>query len=251
MSTEKESDDSNSPSDKVDNEDPMTYMLSQVASKDPKSPMYFLDGDTSSVQITKVVSNDSTTADKVTSSTVGGISKATGTESSGVEEDSIGSEESEEEAADKASGNEDDVDLIHLTGTSEDLVNSNFVCIGCGNCRDDCHEYLYGSWLVQETISLMNKKEPVELTENNARHRMRYEYNKHVNFACYKEVHKYNSDCWYQFLDCLEKGAVQYGIKIFKNQQFFCHLNNRREGGVVGRTMRNRATKVYDYSNIL
>ena len=130
-------------------------------------------------------------------------------------------------------------------------MNSNFVCVGCGNRRDDCHEYLYGSWLVQETISLMNKKEPVTLTENDVRHRMKYEYNKHVNFACYKEVKKYDSDCWYEFPDCLEKGAVQYGLKVFKNQQIFCHLNNRREGGVVGRTMRNKATKIYDYSNIL
>ena len=126
-----------------------------------------------------------------------------------------------------------------------------FVCVSCGNKKDECHQYVYGSWLVQQTISYMNEKEMDEISMDDVKHNMKYCYNQQVNFDCYKENGMFDSNCWYPFPECLEKGGVKFALKLARNKQIFYHLKKRREGGVVGRMMLNRATKVYDYSDVL
>ena len=96
-----------------------------------------------------------------------------------------------------------------------------------------------------------HENEPDEFTESDVRHCMKYSYNKQLNFSCYKETHKYDSKCWYDFPDCLESGEVEFGLKVIHNQQIFFHLEKLREGGVAGRPQCNKATTVYDYGPLL
>ena len=149
------------------------------------------------------------------------------------------------------SSNVGEKDASTATETAEAKVDYNFICAGCGNRCNNCHQYVYGSWLVQEVISLLNEKEADKLSDDDVRHTMKYVYNKQLNFHCYRKTYKYDQDCWYDFPDCLETGSVEYALKVICNQQIFFHLQKRREGGIVGQTMCNTATAIYDYSYIL
>ena len=144
--------------------------------------------------------------------------------------------ETEEEASDTA------VDTVDEVGTGGE-IEPDFVCVGCGNGPDSCHQYLYGGWLVQEAISLFDEMEPHEITEQDIIHRMQYKYNTQISFACWHEIKMYDSSCWYEFPGCLSEGAVEYAKKVIKNQQVFLHLRKRRQGGIAIRTLRNNGTK--------
>lgn len=65
-----------------------------------------------------------------------------------------------------------------------DMVVSEFLCEVCGNRRGDCHQYVYGSFLVQEAVSLLQEREADEVTSDDVRHYMRCSYINHLNFTC-------------------------------------------------------------------
>ena len=216
--------------------DQATYTLSQVVSRNPKSPMYTSDS-SDSVKVTKVVSGDTGSDLKVKSST---------------SQESFGTGSDDKEDEEDGGINVQDIPAPPEDDNPLGLAPSpEFVCVSCGNKQDNCHQYMYGSYLVQEAISFLDEKELDKITEDDVRHRMRYMYNTCMRGDCYMEVRKFDLTGWYNFPDCLEEGGVKYALKMARNQQIFFHLKNRREGGVVGRTMLNRDTTTYDYSGIL
>ena len=131
--------------------------------------------------------------------------------------------------------------------TSEpEEVKPGFVCEGCGNRRNQCHQYQYGSFLVQEAMSLLNEKEPDEITEADINHRMKVSYNDKLNYRCYKKTGLYDNNCWYDFPACLKEGGVAFAHKVMGDGQILYHLQKRREGGIVGKTLMNTVKKNYE-----
>ena len=105
--------------------------------------------------------------------------------------------------------------------------------------------------MVQEAISLLNENEPNEVTDEDVRHRLKYKYNGQLNFHCYKKATLYDSDCWYDFPDCLKNGGVKTALKVVRNQQFFHYLTEKRKRGIADKILFNTDTAVYDYSSLL
>ena len=104
--------------------------------------------------------------------------------------------------------------------TSEpEEVKPGFVCEGCGNRRYQCHQYQYGSFLVQEAMSLLDEKDADEITEDDINHRMKVSYNNKINFKCYKKTGLYDLNCWYDFPACLKEGGVAFAHKVMGDSQ--------------------------------
>ena len=61
----------------------------------------------------------------------------------------------------------------------------------------------------------------------------------------------YDSNCWYNFPAYLKEGGDTFAHKVMGDSQTLYHLQKRRQGGIVGKTMLNTATKIYDYGNLL
>ena len=135
---------------------------------------------------------------------------------------------------------EDDI-CVQDIEPEEDETNeeADFVCVGCGNDRNRCHQYLFGGWLVQEAISLLDEKNADEITEDDVLLRMQEKYNTLLSFGCWHEIQMYDTSCWYDFPGCLRESSVEYALKVIKNQQVFFHLKNRRQGGIAIKTLRN------------
>ena len=214
--------------------DPMSPVKESISQKH-HSPMSMSSSSSSTVQVTKVVSAKSVTSTKVTESL---DVKKTDVKLEKVSSTTDVEVDTESNVADEDAVSKQDQD-------------HKFVCSACGNNSEECHQYVYRSWLVQETISFMNEKELDEISINDVRHNMKYAYNKQLNFGCYRESQKYDWDCWYEFPECLEKGGVEFAVKVFHNKQILFHLKNRREGGIAKKTMFNRGIRVYDYSDFL
>ena len=210
----------------------MTPMKQSISQKH-HSPMS-ASSSSSSAQVTKVVSAKSVTSTKMIASADTKKTDVKLKKVSSTTEVEVGTESN---VTDKDAESEQDQD-------------HKFVCIACGNNREECHQYVYRSWLVQETISFMNEKELDEMSMDDVRHNMRYAYNKQLNFGCYRESGKYDWDCWYKFPECLEKGGVEFALKVACNKQILFHLKKRREGGIEKKTMFNRGVRIYDYSEL-
>ena len=152
-----------------------------VSSHSPdNSPSVKSTASSSSVEITKVVNGKDVLNE--TMSTQGSSSDTS-------EGDDVSGEEDDEY-------DPNDINVQDIEPEETDTgVNDKFVCVGCGNKGDDCHQYKYGSWLAQEAISFLHENEPDEFTESDVRHRMKYSYNQQLNFDCYKETFKYDSNC--------------------------------------------------------
>ena len=235
------------------------YVASQVISTSAlNSPSAKLASYSSSIEITKVVKGKDELNDTLSTQNSNSDTSEGGEDDKDLTDINVQDIEFQEDLTDinvqDIEGQEDstDINVQDVEGQEEDIeVDDKFVCQGCGNKGKECHQYKYGSWIVQEAISFFHENEPDKITESDVKHNMKYAYNKQLNFDCYKETYKYDSNCWYDFSPCLEKGGVEYGLKVVQNQQIFFHLEKRREGGIAGRTQRNRATAVYDFGPLL
>ena len=115
----------------------------------------------------------------------------------------------------------------------------DFVCVGCGNDRENCHQYLFGGWLVQDAICILDEKSPDEITEEDVINRMKDKYNTQLSFGCWHKIKMFDTACCYDFPGCLRESSVEYALKVIKNQQIFFHLKQRRQGGIAIKTLRN------------
>ena len=169
--------------------------------------------------------------------------------SGGINDSSVSSDKSNVDN----SGEEESVEEETAEDAVEDsnTVCHDFVCVACGNKKKECHQYMYGGWLVQEAITMLRERGPANLPEEDIRAHLKYKYNTQLSFGCWHENKKYDLDCCYNFPDCLEQGGIQFGLKVVRNMQILHHLEKRREDGIVGKTMRDRGTAIYDYSSIL
>ena len=53
------------------------------------------------------------------------------------------------------------------------------------------------------------------------------------------------------FLTVLKEGSVAFAHRIINDSQVLYHLQQKRQGSIVAKTMCNTATKIYDYGNLL
>ena len=201
-----------------DREDHSDYVMSKVASANVHSPSSSSKSSEESIEVLKTVSAE------------GAVTPADGVDN-GIDDA--------------------DVKCKKRRKTEPEEVKPGFVCSRCGNRRKQCHQYVYGAWLVQEALSLLNEKEANEITKDDINHRMKVSYNDKINFHCFKKTFLYNSDCWYDFPDCLKEGSVAFAHRIINDGQVLYHLQQKRQGGIAAKTMRNTATKIYDYGNLL
>ena len=143
-----------------------------------------------------------------------------------------------------------EAETVEEVGT-EDNVSSKFVCGACGNKRDDCHQYKFGTFLVHKAITYYEENEPEEVTESQLRHHMRYTYNDHLNYQCWDVTKKFDIDCWLKFPQCLEDGGVAFALKLIRDCQIYHAVKRNRIGGIVRRTMINKDVRIYDYTSLL
>ena len=89
---------------------------------------------------------------------------------------------------------------------------------------------VYGAWLVQEALSLLNEKEANEITKDDINHRMKVSYNDKINFHCFKKTFLYDSDCWYNFPDCVEGRKCGFCAQDYQRQPGFIPSSAKEAG---------------------
>ena len=131
-------------------------------------------------------------------------------------------------------------------GEDESVVE--FVCVACGNKKDDCHQYIYGTFLVHECISYFEERAADEVTDELLEYHFRFKYNQYLRFLCHRETKKHDVKTWYDPPECLKKGSLKFALKLVHGQQVYYHIKKNRVEGVAGKSLLNKATTVYTYN---
>ena len=126
---------------------------------------------------------------------------------------------------------------------NEDKTESEFVCIGCGNNRNECHQYNFGKHLVHNMITFHKECKSDEVVDFQLEHHFEYKYNKYLKFCCHDITHRYDTRTWYDLPECLKKGSLAYGLKLICWQQIYHHLKKNRVDGIAGKELWNGARK--------
>ena len=68
-------------------------------------------------------------------------------------------------------------------------VKVAFVCSACGNQHDDCHQYMYGTFLVNDCISYFEDNSLDEVTDHEViKDHYKYKYNQYLCFICHHDT---------------------------------------------------------------
>ena len=137
-------------------------------------------------------------------------------------------DEDEDDEEEDFDPNDINVQDIEPEENAQVEVEDDFVCVGCGNDRETCHQYMFGGWLVQDAISILDEKQPDEITEEDVINRMKEKYNTQLSFGCWHKIKMFDPSCCYDFPECIKESSVDYALKVIKNQQIFFHLKQRR-----------------------
>ena len=122
------------------------------------------------------------------------------------------------------------------------IVNSieGFVCKGCGNCKDDCHDQMFGVILTHEILTSMQEMEPLEATDEWMLKEFTEKYRLFLRFHCFHMYGKYDEKQDYSLPLCIVKGSFAFTNTLVKHEAIMFHIKNKRTHG-VGELFFNRA----------
>ena len=113
------------------------------------------------------------------------------------------------------------------------FVDKAFFC-SCSNMPDKCHQFLFGEFIVHRIITWLDGKDDNEImTVSGVVHQMKWHYNRHLNFAGYAVVCKYDNNCWHDMPHCLLRGACRFAVDLSNCCVIQTCLCYRREGGAA------------------
>ena len=124
----------------------------------------------------------------------------------------------------------------------EAIINGieGFVCKGCGNCKDDCHDQMFGVILTHEILTSMQYMDPLEATDEWMTKEFTDKYRLFLRFHCFHMYGKYDEKQDYSLPLCIEKGSFDFTKTLVKHQAIMFHIKNKRTHG-VGELFFNRA----------
>ena len=133
------------------------------------------------------------------------------------------------------------IGVTHLIKTETLPVEApvNRPVVYCDFCKNDfgkCHDYLFGEFLLQETVTWFEDKEEEEqkvVTSGHVQHEIKWNYNRHLNFRCWGTKYKYDNNCWHNIPQCLMTNTVGKAINLIKNMQLLAVIKSKREGGAA------------------
>ena len=142
---------------------------------------------------------------------------------------------------------DEDTDEVELIGVSPAIKTEaslierpvsgpNVYCDSCQNFGQKCHELAFGEFLVQEAVSWFEEKDVDQqklVTAAHVRHEMKWNYNRHLNFAVWDNKRKYDNACWHDMPGCLLLHSVTQAVNMISSMQLLTNLKSDREGGAA------------------
>ena len=118
------------------------------------------------------------------------------------------------------------------------LFDNEAFCCSCSNMPDQCHQFLFGEFIVQEVITWLDGKDDDEIvTKSEVMHQMKW------HFAAYGVARKYDNNCWHDMPRCLLRGACRLAMDLSNSCVFKNRLCQRREGGAAVRYTKYKSDK--------
>ena len=131
---------------------------------------------------------------------------------------------------------EEESNNVLITPTTK--KDSNAHCRFCGNCYDDCHNQLFGEFLVQEAITLYEKAvDQDSITEDDICFLFKEKYNTHLRFLCHHDHDQYDTKSWYELPVCIESGSLLSAIHVIGQQQQYMLYSKKRKYGAIRKNM--------------
>ena len=122
-------------------------------------------------------------------------------------------------------------------------VGKELMCNACGNMESMCHQVLFGSYLTQECIMMVEDSvEPEAVTEADICRHFTAKYNDHLKSYCWDEFRLLDTH-WYMLPMCLEGGAMMYTLDLINKKQIYDLLAKQRVYGVARDKFFNTADK--------
>ena len=132
---------------------------------------------------------------------------------------------------------QDDVTPKEKTTETEEKksewVGKELMCNACGNMESMCHQVLFGSYLTQECIMMVEDSvEPEAVTEAQICRHFTEKYNDRLKSYCWDEFSLLDTH-WYMLPMCLEGGAMMYTLDLINKKQIYDLLAKKRVYGVA------------------
>ena len=111
----------------------------------------------------------------------------------------------------------------------------DFRCMGCGNEKSACHQKLFGTFLIQDTLTLYNNsllsEKPVEIDDDVIHRLFKDKYPEHLQAFVMFHHFEYDEKIDYDLPECLVEGALKKACTLISSKKTMDLLDlNRRYG---------------------
>ena len=118
--------------------------------------------------------------------------------------------------------------------------SGDVTCAGCGNCRDRCHNKIFGTFLIHEIISYVDGIDPANVKEWVVEYEFHQKYLHFLCFYCFMEYGKYDTKMDYKFPKCLMDHALTFAQLIVRHETKMFYYSQLRETAVADNFLDNR-----------
>ena len=131
-----------------------------------------------------------------------------------------------------------------------ECLGEDMFCSACQNYEKNCHQYLYGSMLIHEVISMYEKKDEKgkAMVDFDAIHdHMKFLYNIHLRGSCYGTFEIYDEKHDNELPDCIRKSSLSFIADIIKKVQIYQIMKKKREYGAAARRMKESNKEMWKF----
>lgn len=120
------------------------------------------------------------------------------------------------------------------------VASSDVTCAGCGNCREHCHNKLFGTFLIHEMISYVEGIDPSNVKEWVVEYEFHQKYLQFLRFYCFMEYGKYDTKRDYKLPECLKADALSFAQMFVKHETKMFYYSQQRETAVADTFLDNK-----------
>ena len=134
--------------------------------------------------------------------------------------------------------NEEEVELVAVSypkDTLDSAILRSIVgtsCRTCGNDKDDCHNTMFGQFLIHEVLTSLQDMVPDDADETWIKDTFTQKYRLVFRFHCYHMYGKYDEKQDYDLPECVVNGSMDFARTLVKHQTVIYHIRWKREHGI-------------------
>ena len=130
---------------------------------------------------------------------------------------------------------EDVLGQVEVDGADGNLSTppDDFVCMGCGNERDLCHQKLFGTFLIQDALTLYNNSllSEKDVDEKDIRKMFKDKYPERLQAFVMFQHYEYDEKLDYDLPLCLVEGALKTACNLIESKKTLALMETKRRYG--------------------